>query len=183
MPPRDVCGREWPRRTISEEEQHVWQQATAEVRPLGGTPRPLPAPPAPPLIRRPSHPLVSVPASYAAPPREVCASPEGRLDPQLKRRLRRGALTPQARLDLHGMNQEVAFQHFTTFIEACYHADQRFVLVITGKGVGGQGKLRKNFERWLEVSPLRHMVQAFESAQARDGGAGAFYVKLRRVRE
>lgn len=171
-----MSRRDLPPRQLSEEERHLWQQVTAEARPLPTSPAVL-APPVP-VIRRaeiqstpPALPLRSVPM------------PEGAIDPQSKRRLRRGALTPEARLDLHGLNEAAAFAQLSRFIEHCVRADKRFVLVITGKGAMGRGKLRETFPKWLEVAPLRHFVQAYEPAQPRDGGTGAFYVKLRRVKE
>jgi DNA-nicking Smr family endonuclease len=171
MPRRDL-----PSRPLSEEERHLWQQITAEVQPLHA---PLKATtPAPMLPRRPMlHPAaVPLPLRPVPPPQEA-------IDPQMKRRLRRGVLTPEARLDLHGLNTEAAFAQLAQFIERCARTDKRFVLVITGKGPEGRGKLREAFPRWLDVAPLSQLVQAFEPAQPRDGGSGAFYVKLRRLKD
>ena len=168
--------RDLPPRHLSEEERRLWQQATSEVNPLPATPTVTP-PPAPVIQRS------GVPVSPPPLPTRRVPQPEAAIDPQLKRRLRRGALTPEARLDLHGLKEAAAFAQLTQFIEQCARADQRFVLIITGKGVKGQGRLRESFPRWLEVSPLSHLVQAYEHAQPRDGGTGAFYVKLRRLKE
>ena len=55
----------------------------------------------------------------------------------------------------------------------------RCVLVITGKGKGGEGVLRRNFLRWLEMPAARVLVSGYSEAHARHGGSGAWYVFLR----
>jgi DNA-nicking Smr family endonuclease len=184
-----MARRDLPPRTLNEEEQQLWQQAITEVKPLAAMPgRAASFPSASaPMKRRAPQPMPSS-SSHPEPVansllRRPVHLPDERLDPQLKRRMRRGILTPEARIDLHGLNEETAFTQLSHFIEHCVRVDRRFVLVITGKGAGGKGKLRENFARWMEVSPLSHLVQAFEPAQPRDGGTGAFYVKLRRTRD
>lgn len=184
-----MSRRDLPPRTLNEEEHHLWQQAVAEVKPLPAMPvRASPSVSAAvPMQRRATQPMPSMPTHaepvVTSPLRRHMPLPDERLDPQLKRRMRRGILTPEARIDLHGLNEETAFTQLSHFIEHCVRADRRFVLVITGKGAAGRGKLRENFARWMEIAPLSHLVQAFEPAQPRDGGTGAFYVKLRRARD
>jgi Uncharacterized protein conserved in bacteria len=59
------------------------------------------------------------------------------------------------------------------------------VLVITGKGYGSEGAigvLKTNVPRWINESPNRERVLAFAFATDRDGGEGALYVLLRRLR-
>jgi DNA-nicking Smr family endonuclease len=60
----------------------------------------------------------------------------------------------------------------------------RCVIVVTGKGVGkdGGGVLRSAVPRWLNESPNREKVLAFEYARQKDGGAGALYVLMKRRR-
>ena len=55
------------------------------------------------------------------------------------------------------------------------------VLVITGKGRGGEGVLRAQLPRWLSQPDLRPLVSRLAPAHARHGGSGAFYVFLREV--
>jgi DNA-nicking Smr family endonuclease len=183
-----MARRDLPPRPLREEERHLWQQAVQDVRPLGRSHAMPSLPPAPPPPRRASisPPPFSADSPERAAPlplRHSVPAPEAALDPQLKRRLRRGVLTPEARLDLHGLHEAAAFAQLSQFLEHCARADRRFVLVITGKGAGGHGRLRASFARWMEVAPLHALVQAYEPAQPRDGGTGAFYVKLRRARK
>jgi DNA-nicking Smr family endonuclease len=62
------------------------------------------------------------------------------------------------------------------------------VLVITGKGVRNSGEassergvLKRQVPHWLESATLRPLVIGFESAGATQGGAGALYVRLKRI--
>lgn len=105
------------------------------------------------------------------------------IDKRTTMRLRRGQLQIEGKLDLHGMTQKEAHQALGGFIRGARGAQRRMVLVITGKGGGGQGVLRKAVPRWLNETSLRPLVLAFAQAQPRDGGGGALYVLLRRRRK
>ncbi len=99
-------------------------------------------------------------------------------------RLRRGRMRPEARLDLHGHTLDNALRALNGFIDRAAHEGMRCVLVITGKGPVGRagGTIRSEFPRWLNRADLRPRILAFAEAQPRDGGAGAFYVLLRKRR-
>ncbi|MGV8075436.1 MAG: Smr/MutS family protein, partial [Syntrophobacteraceae bacterium] len=59
----------------------------------------------------------------------------------------------------------------------------RCVLVVPGRGLNSQDKqpvLKNGLIKWLTQTPLNRFVLAFASARSYDGGAGAFYVLLRR---
>ena len=60
-------------------------------------------------------------------------------------------------------------------------------LLITGKGKadggGERGVLRRELPRWLNQPRNRERVVALTPAQPRDGGDGAFYLRLKRLRE
>ena len=58
--------------------------------------------------------------------------------------------------------------------------DARLVLVITGKGRGGEpGVLRRQVPQWLGLPEFRTLVIGFEDAHVAHGGEGALYVRLR----
>ncbi len=130
----------------------------------------------------------------AQPPDQPAAKPDGGLDKRSAERLRRGQLTIEARLDLHGHTQADAHRAVHAFVAACHRAGRRCVLIITGKGGprdsldGGfmpdrdSGILRRNLPRWLAEGPVREMVLRMETARPRHGGEGAYYVLLRRKR-
>lgn len=88
-------------------------------------------------------------------------------------------------MDLHRMTQAEAHGALTGFLAASQLAGRRCVLVITGKGYGTDGAvgvLKTNVPRWLNDPPNRERVLAFAFAAGRDGGEGALYVLLRRLR-
>jgi DNA-nicking Smr family endonuclease len=54
------------------------------------------------------------------------------------------------------------------------------VLVITGKGVQGDGILRRRTPEWLAEPAVRGVVAGVSEAHRRHGGAGALYVAIKR---
>ncbi|MBV5266153.1 Smr/MutS family protein [Pinisolibacter aquiterrae] len=120
----------------------------------------------------------------------VTAPPSlARLDHRTKRRLVRGVIAIDERLDLHGATQEAAHSILRGFLTTARARGARIVLVITGKGKGkggadphDRGVLRRAVPHWLSEPSLREVVLGFEEAHLAHGGAGAIYVRLRRVR-
>lgn len=104
------------------------------------------------------------------------------IDAGLRRRLARGRDAVAARIDLHGLDQDAARSALTRFISRSADEGWRAVLVITGKGVGGDGVLRRRTPDWLAASPIREHVAGVSEAHRRHGGEGALYVALKRRR-
>ena len=98
-----------------------------------------------------------------------------------EKKVRRGKLTIAASFDLHGQTQASAARALPAFLENQQADGVRCVLVITGKGKEGQGVLRRNFLLWLESPGARRLVSGYAESHPRHGGAGAFYVFLRRA--
>jgi DNA-nicking Smr family endonuclease len=99
------------------------------------------------------------------------------------RRLRRGSMPIDARLDLHGMTVPQARAQLEAFLRATRSRGERCVLVIHGKGEHspqGSGVLRGEISTWLSQSATGEHVAAFATARGTDGGEGAVYVLLRR---
>lgn len=89
----------------------------------------------------------------------------------------------EARLDLHGMTQTSAHEALEGFLHRAFVAGKKTVLVVTGKGLRGNGEigvLRGAVPRWLNEPPMSNWVHAFDHAAPRDGGAGALYIIMRR---
>ena len=101
------------------------------------------------------------------------------LDGRTRRRLSRGDVSIDRRLDLHGHTAARAKIKLQRFIDDAYYAGCRCVLVITGKGAG---VLKSYVPVWLKEAPLSGSVLALAEARPADGGSGAFYVLLRRRR-
>jgi DNA-nicking Smr family endonuclease len=186
-------------RPLEPEEVSLWHRATRDAKPLK---RRRPSPPLtaneaqpPPTSEGsaamgagpggntpPAEPAVTSLAAAALPELAPGAAPG--VDRRTAERLRRGQFAVDARLDLHGHTQEEAHRALAAFIEAAWQRRARCVLVITGKGRGGEGAgvLRAALPRWLNAEGVRARVLAFAPAQAKDGGSGALYVLLRRQR-
>lgn len=103
----------------------------------------------------------------------------------------KGKLSPEARLDLHGMTLDRAHGVLTRFVMREHAAGKRLVLVITGKGKirdeAGPipvrtGVLRHQVPQWLSSPPLKSIVLQVSPAHQKHGGVGAYYVYLRRSR-
>jgi DNA-nicking Smr family endonuclease len=92
--------------------------------------------------------------------------------------LRRGRLEPESRLDLHGLTRDSAYRALLGFLLRGQAQGQKLVLVITGKG----GVLRSQLPLWLGQSDMRALVGGINQAHVKHGGAGAFYVLLKRHR-
>jgi DNA-nicking Smr family endonuclease len=107
--------------------------------------------------------------------------------PGLQRRvyqdLRRGRITPEASLDLHGLRVEEARRVLYQFIMHALDRRFRCVRIVHGKG-GRAGDrqpiLKQKVDQWL---PQQREVLALCSAPSWDGGTGAAYVLLARRRE
>ncbi len=109
-------------------------------------------------------------------------TPPADVDANLHRRLARGRESLAARIDLHGLTQDAARAALTGFVRRSVDDGWRAVLVITGKGVSGDGVLRRRVPDWLAEPPLREHVAGVSEAHRRHGGEGALYVALKRKR-
>ncbi len=110
------------------------------------------------------------------------------LEPKVHRKLRRGQMSIDARIDLHGMRQDEARSALVRFIDARLRHGDRTVLVITGKGlkktgfgvIQQRGVLRHMLPRWLREPALAPFIAGWEVSSPRHGGEGAYYVRLKR---
>ncbi len=190
-----------PRRSrpVSADEHDLWARVMDDVKPLvksvaGGDPSPAdqddqPAAP-PPTEKPPAKPRRKriVREQAPPPPKTLPALSPGKvggMDKRSAQRLRRGRAAIDARLDLHGMFRDEAARALETFLARSGVAGHRTVLVITGKGMsgeGGKGVLKAALPGWLNESPNRERILGFSPAQPKDGGDGALYVRLKRKR-
>lgn len=101
------------------------------------------------------------------------------ISPEVVRKLRRGAWTIQAQLDLHGLRRDEAREQLGAFLREADRRGLRCVRVIHGKGNGSPGRepvLKAKVKSWLAQ---KSEVIAFAQARAADGGHGALVVLLR----
>ena len=108
------------------------------------------------------------------------------LDQMILNKLRAGGLSPEANLDLHGLNAMQAFEALRGFFKGSWYKGLRTVLVVPGRGRNspdGFGILREKLQSWLTQDPFKRVVLAFCTAQPHDGGPGSVYVLLRKYRK
>jgi DNA-nicking Smr family endonuclease len=163
-----------------------------------------PAPATPPTVAPPVAPRFLRPAGSGKKPAisidlaDRSVAPVGRLeaglDGRLAGRLRQGERAPDGRIDLHGMTAERAHRALDRTIGAALARGERLILVITGKGGKArnaddaafmrtdQGVLRQQAPNWLRTGPHAAHIVGIYQAHPRHGGAGAFYVYLKKQR-
>lgn len=190
-PPRVVPGRRVY--VPTEDDRRVWEAVVRGVLPLGRNRRgvnqadPPPAPAAQPVPNPPPAPPqpAHTPARHRQPTAELRHGDSAGIDRRTADRFRRGQMAIEASIDLHGLSQAHAHAALRAFLHRAWHAGQRAVIVVTGKGgrAGAPGVLRAEVPRWLNEPDLRPMVLSFSFARPRDGGEGALYILLRRHRE
>ncbi|GAB1580255.1 Smr/MutS family protein [Phyllobacterium phragmitis] len=105
------------------------------------------------------------------------------LDRTTHRKIAKGRLDIEARIDLHGLTQHEAHNLLYGFLLDARSRGLRHVLVITGKGSssGGEGILRQAVPHWFSTPAFRILVSAYEDAARKHGGHGALYVRVRRM--
>ncbi len=102
---------------------------------------------------------------------------------KLLRELRRGKITPDDCLDLHGLRVKGARIALMRFLQQALEQQLRCIRIIHGKGRGSpesQPVLKQKTNQWLRQ---KREVLAFCSAPPHGGGTGATYVLLSRKRE
>lgn len=102
------------------------------------------------------------------------------LDQSTTRKISKGKINIDSKIDLHGMTQAEAYSRLYRFIEMAYATGRRTILVITGKGVKGEGILKTMVPRWLSEPSFRLMVSAYNESHISHGGGGALYVRIRK---
>ncbi|MGQ0559625.1 MAG: Smr/MutS family protein [Sphingosinicella sp.] len=166
-----------PRR-LNPDEQRLWQQVAGTARPLAGREQ-VELPPA-------SSPAVVSRASSSLP--SASKKPGATLDSTWDRRLVRGRIALDAVVDLHGHSLASAHAPLEAAIALAHASGKRLLLVVTGKPRsegerGGRGAIRAQVGDWLATSRHAGAIAAVRPAHQRHGGAGAFYLILRRPRQ
>ncbi|KQY25840.1 Smr/MutS family protein [Rhizobium sp. Root482] len=125
----------------------------------------------PPASLQPEKPKRAVPVHHP-------------LEKPVKRKLSRGHLAIEARIDLHGMVQSEAHGFLLQFLLRAHDRGLRHVLVITGKGTsfGSDGALKRAVPLWFSLPEFRGLISSYEPAARNHGGDGALYVRLSRLK-
>ncbi len=174
---------------LSYEERVLWTTVTKAIKPLRANPPAAPEADADAedfktALTSPPAKRVAKTAPAAVVPKAPAPAPQPTsLSRRMKRNVARGKQQIDARLDLHGLTQAQAHGELLRFLRSANARDARLVLVITGKGRGGEpGVLRRQVPHWLALPEFRTLVVGFEDAHIAHGGDGALYVRVRRAR-
>ncbi|MBS0333509.1 MAG: Smr/MutS family protein [Proteobacteria bacterium] len=167
------------KRPLKPEDRHIWGLVAATVHPLPGK-----APPASVEAATRAAAQADV-AARIIPPPPAARPPKVRTDldaiePNRRHRISKERDPIGARLDLHGYDQDRARAVLERFLVRAWDEGYRAVLVITGKGVQGDGVLKRRAPEWLGAAHLSHMVAGISDAARHHGGEGALYVALKR---
>lgn len=177
-----------PPRRLSERERAEWLSfaqaigakplAVAEALALAAL-APAPAAAAPPsgksVVLPAARPMVPAP-----PPEISVGSAAAGLDGASWEKLRRGRMRPQRTLDLHGRTAQAAFAAFERFIAEARADGIRCVEVVTGRGAGEGGVLKRELPHWINLPQIRGGVLA--AAHPHRANVGAVILLLRRRR-
>ena len=170
-------------RRLTPDEQRLWARVVESVRPLGHAAKPEAMPTE--TVVRPVVRAVPAPAPAPAPPKRT--APGTTLDASWDRRLARGAVSPDATLDLHGHKLATAYDLLDRRLEQAVADGARLLLLVTGKPPGAErpvkrGAIRAAVGDWLAASRHAGDIAAVRGAHPRHGGSGALYIVLRRKR-
>ncbi len=190
------------RKTLSEEDQKLWEMVTKSAEPLHAASYMPPAPiaqPKRPEVKKPreirpftmkGRPETRLRFDLASDPMQPLSRAPQALDKRTHDRLRKGKKAPEARIDLHGMTAAQAHGALRGFILSSHARGLRLVLVITGKGnttrdeIGimptRNGVLRHALPQWLDAPDMHPMILQISAAHMRHGGGGAYYVYLKK---
>jgi DNA-nicking Smr family endonuclease len=168
------------RRDLTTDEKKLWRRVAAGVK----TRRALPPEDAEPAERSgPATRSIKPQVMLRAPAKakaEVAPSPQNRGN---EKRVRRGKLEIGGSLDLHGHTQVSGRAALMRFLQSAQRRGDRTVIIITGVGRGGEGVMKRRLPEWLAEHDIRPFVSGFAPAHRSHGGAGAFYVFLKRARD
>ena len=167
---------------------HLFEASMRDVKPLKVKRRaravPKPALAVAPVVEKPILYTARSPRGLPLSPKPAAApKPQAPgLDGSTERKLTRGLLEIDASIDLHGMTQAQAHSTLDRFVGRHVNQASRVLLVVTGKGKGGDGVLKRQMPEWLMAGPYASRILRIVTAARGHGGGGAFYVLLRRKR-
>ena len=185
-------------RDLRPEEKSLWTYAVRDaspLRPANVAGAPDPRSPFMQALQKKSQagPKSIVPLAGSELRPKMNNKPLSALDRRTSQKLRNGRIPIDATLDLHGFRQAEAHNRLIRFIEQGQRQGFKCVLVITGKGGaiassdvpwgadGTRGILRTALPQWLQTAPLDRYVVKYQAAHIRHGGAGAYYLFLRKA--
>ncbi len=196
--------------TPAPDELDLWRYTMRAVKPLrkakprvpevgaAAEPQPKPRPVAvvkrPPLPTPAPSPVKPAATKTLKPTPPQSPPPLVPIERRKARKIARGHVEIDDRIDLHGLRQVDAERRLRAFLLSARAHGLRTVLVITGKGSArgkddhdhlersAPGVLKRSVPLWLEQPELRDCVAGVAPAHIRHGGDGALYIHIRKPR-
>ena len=103
------------------------------------------------------------------------------LDSKTKKQINSKKFVFDAIIDLHGKTEVQAYETIKEFISNSYVNNLKNIIIITGKGINCQGKLKLKTPSWLKSKELSKFIVGFETLPQNKGGEGALFVKLKNI--
>lgn len=178
-------------RRLSGEDARLWASVARTAMPLKGKVHPQMPEEPPDRLSKAFSATRGQSEDAGSADRQVPERPGRRLtqhpiEKPTRRKIAKGRLGIEARIDLHEMTQGVAHDALIGFLRQAQAMGLRHVLVITGRGArpgsafGSRGVLRRVVPLWFAGPEFRPLVSGFDSAERHHGGDGALYVRVRR---
>ena len=159
---------------ITDEDELFWEEFIKDIKPLDKKLKPKT------VISR-KAPKIDI----IKEPKQINKTRKAQIDRKKADEIKKKGLKTEAKLDLHGLTQEQAYNKLERFIKNNWLKGVRNLLVITGKGKDfeGSGILKQMLPKWLAETKFNPMILHITTAKPNDGGEGAFYIVLRKRRE
>ncbi|MBW1829826.1 MAG: Smr/MutS family protein [Deltaproteobacteria bacterium] len=187
-----------PEHRQKEDENLYFLEALADVKPLSGSKNKITRLPDPNI--KPAHPAGNDELDALAHLSDL-VSGHGEIDisftdeyiegsvtgfsQKLMQQLKKGKFPVQDYVDLHGLTKQDAEARVRDFLIQSYRLGLRCVLIVHGRGLNSEDHipvLKERLPLWLNRGPINKIVLAFSTARPYDGGAGAVYVLLKRLK-
>ena len=163
----------------------LFKQAMADVTPIEHDKIPSHKKPRP-ISRRPVDPIDSIEDTLSDDFVPECGDYLEFVRPgvqkSLIKQIRNGKLAVEHHIDLHGKTRDQARKKLLAFIKSAQQNHYKLICVVHGKGYNsedGRPVLKALVNKWLQNI---EDVLAFTTAQPNDGGTGAVYVLIRRMK-
>lgn len=156
-------------RSLSQDDVHIWNKVKRTVTPRRkGSAKSLPS-------QEDFASMLRLPPPERIAERKIPQS----LDVNQDKKIRRGRVEIDSKIDLHDLTQALARPALVKAIIRASNRNHRCVLVVTGKGLRLEGVLRRNFPEWISQAPIRPLIATYAPAHIKHGGSGAWYVFLK----
>ncbi|MBB3611511.1 Smr/MutS family protein [Rhizobium sp. BK602] len=179
-------------RKLSADERILWGKVAKSTRPMPGRLADIEAfeeileAQAQEAARAETSKIKPLPADQQtqSPPAKQPSGQHQPLERPVKRKIAKGRLALEARIDLHGLIQSEAHVMLLDFLLRAHERGLRHVLVITGKGssMGSEGALKRAVPMWFSKPEFRFLISSYETAAQHHGGEGALYIRLSRLK-